>query len=281
MFTKSFRVQLSYLFRQRILQFTMVFLLLMVGASYINNVLQFRGSDVVEMYHPMKLLFLSMNRGNYNAEWILYFILLYPLLVAFPTGTILARERQLGMSSMIEARIGTINYIFGKVLASFAATAIVFSVPFLLEVVLNCLAFPLNAAGDFFNFNLYDQEYLKIVDNYLFPGIYRTSPYLYAVIHILVFGIFSGIMGAFITAFSSVVRFRYRFLYLFPPFLILGGMEYFRKWIPGHGYKYAWFNYLFLFCEYEKDVLVFAAVIAVLIGTTFFLAYIGSRRDCL
>jgi hypothetical protein len=209
------------------------------------------------------------------------FMQLYPLLLAFPAGTVLARERQLGISTLIEARTGNASYVFAKVLASFAATAIVFSVPFLVEIILTCLAFPLRAEGDFLQFSLYDPEYKRVVSNYLFPGIYRISPYLYAVIHTLVVGICSGIMGAFVTALSSVTRLKYRFLYLLPPFLALGAMEYVRGIIAKYDYRYAWFNYVCLFSEYEKSRAAFALFFAVLAVAAICLTIIGSRRDCL
>ena len=281
MFTRILRIQLSYCFRQRITQLTMLFLFLLVGTNYINNVILFKGTDIIEMYHPMKLLLLSFNRGIYSADSIMFFMQLYPLLLAFPAGSILAKERLLGIDTLMESRIGNADYIFIKVLVSFLTTAIVFSVPFLIEIVLNCLAFPLEAAGDFYNYKLYDSAYQQAVNNYLFPDIYRISPYLYAVIHTFVVGICSGIIGAFITALSSVVRLKYSILYLFPPFILFGVMEYVRSLIVINDLRYAWFNYIFLFSKHERSMVAFVLFLVAVTAVTLFLTLIGSRRDCL
>lgn len=92
------------------------------------------------------------------------------------------------------------KYRFSKLLAVFGVTFLIFTLPFFIEIILNCLAFPLNAQGDLSNWNYYDPTYIESVNNYLFSKIFLMSPYLSAVLGTILFGIASGIFAAFTTA---------------------------------------------------------------------------------
>ena len=104
------------------------------------------------------------------------------------------------------ARLGRKNYIYSKIIATFFTTTIVFSIPFLIEILLNCVAFPLEATGDLSNWGYYEKSFAEAVHNYLFSGFYLRSPYFYAVVGTLLFGVLSGLLGAFTVAVSFVVR---------------------------------------------------------------------------
>lgn len=87
----------------------MLFLFLLVGTNYINNVILFKGTDIIEMYHPMKLLLLSFNRGIYSADSIMFFMQLYPLLLAFPAGSILALDGRAARSTLFPQQSGIMS----------------------------------------------------------------------------------------------------------------------------------------------------------------------------
>ena len=127
---KCFRVQFSNMMKQKTTQITLLILFALVGANYIDNVRLFRGYDVINMYHPMMLLLLSYCRGyTISADLILFFIQLYPLLVSLPAGTVLTKEQQMGIHVLTGSRIVPRQYITGKLLAVFAVTSLVFTVP--------------------------------------------------------------------------------------------------------------------------------------------------------
>ena len=88
MFFRSIKTQLCFILRQRITQAVFFLLLTLVGYNFVNNVFQFQGMDVSNMYHPMKLLTLSYNRVYFNADITLLLVQIYPLLVACPAGLI-------------------------------------------------------------------------------------------------------------------------------------------------------------------------------------------------
>ena len=279
---KCFRVQFSNMMKQKTTQITLLILFALVGANYIDNVRLFRGYDVINMYHPMMLLMLSYCRGyTISADLILFFIQLYPLLVSLPAGTVLTKEQQMGIHVLTGSRIGTRQYITGKLLAVFAVTSLVFTVPFLCEIVLNCLAFPMDATGMFVDQCAYDSSYMETVSNYLMPGLFQFSPYIYALFHILLFGLLSGLMAAFAAAIASVIRFKYQILCLLPAYILLQGSDYIRASIGRYFDRARWYNYFLLFTDYEKSRLAFFLIVAVMVLLIIFLARIGSRKDCL
>lgn len=187
MFIKTTAAQIRFLLKRNGAIITFFILLAMVLFNFISNVLAFQGKDVIEMYHPMKLLLLSWNQTYLTPDRTLFLIQLYPLLVVCPAGFALASERQTGEDILLAAKLGNIRYRFSKILAAFAVTMIVFTIPFLIEIILNCLAFPLTAAGDLMNLNCYQEEYFRMTESYLFTGLYQVSPYIYALVLTLFF----------------------------------------------------------------------------------------------
>ena len=131
MFVKATAAQIRFLLKRNSAILTFFILLAMVLFNFISNVLAFQGKDVVEMYHPMKLLLLSWNQTYLTPDRTLNFIQLYPLLVVCPAGFALASERQTGEDILLAAKLGNIRYRFSKILAAFAVTMIVFTIPFL------------------------------------------------------------------------------------------------------------------------------------------------------
>lgn len=80
MYGKAVRTQIKFLIGQK--SFALVFSVLMVVMlrNFIENVLTFRGYDVISLYHPMKMLALSFNKTVYNAESAIVLIQVVPLL---------------------------------------------------------------------------------------------------------------------------------------------------------------------------------------------------------
>lgn len=279
MFIKATAAQIRFMFKQTSTVIIFGILTAMMLTNYITNVMMFQGSDVVEMYQPMKLLLLSWNRTIIGGDLLLMFVQLYPLLVVCPAGFSLAKERQTGEDILLAARMGNLPYRFSKLLAAFCVTAIVFSLPFLIEIVLNCLSFPMQAQGDLSNWKYYSADYLQSVHNYLFANLFLRSPYLYAVIGTLLFGIYSGILGAFTVALSSMFKFKYRIFLFLPVFILLNITVILSNYTSD--FQTVWYHYFLLFNDELKNAIVLVLMMAVLIGFTVFGIYRGGRKDCI
>lgn len=256
-------------------------LFFMVIINFIGNVLYFQGKDVVEMYQPMKLLLLSYNRTNWNASNTLLLLQLYPLLVVCPAGFSLAREYQLGTRVFLVSRLGNFTYQVSKYLSAFLTTMIIFTVPFLLEIILNCLSFPLSATGDLSNMSIYDSAYIIGVNRYFMKSIYLYSPYLYAVIGTLLFGVVSGLLGVFTVAVSSVIRVKYNVFLFLPVFVTLNMSTILAGGFPKDAPSIKWYDYVLLFNDELKSISFGLTCILVLVLFLIGAICVSGRKDCL
>ncbi len=246
-------------------------LICLVLVNFIRNVLAYQGRDVADMYQPMKLLLLSYNQINVNADLFLLLIQIYPLLVVIPAGFSMAKEYQSGQEIYMVARMGRRGYQYSGLAAVFLTTFLLFTVPFLLEILLNCLSFPLEASRDLSNLGRFDASYEAEVRQYLFRSLYLYSPYLYAIFMSVRFGLISGLLGVFTAACSLVVRVKYSVFLFLPVFLLLQGTVFFN-----HG---PWYHYLSIFNGQIKEHRWFLAACALLVVVSVGMAVYSSRKD--
>lgn len=260
-----------------------VFLVLfaMVIINFTENVLLFCGTDVIKMYHPMKLLLLSYNRTNLNATNTLLLIQLHPLLVVCPAGFALAKEYQLGNDLYLVSRLGNFKYLLSKYISVFLATMVVFTVPFLLEIILNCASFPLSAEGDLLNVSVYDSTYRDSVNHYFMKNIYLFSPYLYAVLGTLLFGMVSGLLGVFTAVFSTFWRVKYSVALFLPVFAVLNLLPVFFGGKFPDALSIKWFDYVLIFNDESKNTEVFVMSMLGLVLIAIGAAWMYRRKDCL
>lgn len=273
--------QTNFLLKKREAICVFYILLIMVFINFVGNVLYFQGMDIVEMIQPMKLLLLSYDRTNLNATNTLLLIQLYPLLVVFPAGFSLTRDYQLGTRVFLVSRLGNATYQISKYLSVFLATMIIFTVPFLLEIILNCISFPMSAAGNLSNLSMYDGACRNAVDKYLMKDIYLYSPYLYAVIGTLFFGAVSGLFGVFTAAVSSLIRVKYIVFLFLPVFILLNLTTIFAGRFPKEAPSVKWYDYILLFDDEGKKAGFLIAGILVITLFSIVAANISGRKDCL
>ena len=275
MFVRTTWTHVKFLLGKTSSKITFFALFLVMLLNFVSNVLYFRGYDVIEMFHPMNILSLSYDRTAHNAGTALLLVQLLPLLVGWPAGLALAADRGLGTDTMLVARLGRKLYVTSKLTAVFIATAIVFSVPFLLEIVLNCLSFPLTATGNLVRIDAFDSDYAEMLGNYLCPWLYRFSPYLAAVLGTIGFGLFAGLLACVTASLSLFVRIRFRVFLLLPVFILLYAIT------SLESIELAWYNYIFFFSDAPKIPLYWFSLCAALVCFCVAAAWYGCRKDCL
>lgn len=279
MFIKATLTQTNFMLKQKETLVVFYVLLIQVLGNFISNVLTFQGIDIIQMYQPMKLLLLSYNRINYNADATLLFIQLYPILVVLPAGFALCKEQQSGQEVLMIARLGQLTYNFSKLIAAFCATMIVFTMPFMIELLLNCIAFPLTATGDMTNMDIYEPNYIQAVHRYLMSGLYIQSVYIYTIIGTLFMGIVSGILASFTVAFSSIVRVKYRIILFLPVFVLLYATIYLQNILPSWIPTIKWYDYLLLFNDEPKNYLFLITGLLALVFFSFIATLLSSRKE--
>lgn len=256
-------------------------LFLMVTLNFIENVTEFSGLDKLQMYHPMKMLLLSYNKTNYRADLAILLTQLYPFLVCIPGGFIIQQEKQLGVDIYAISRQGKKRYFLVNYLSVFAATSLIFIIPFLIEIVLNVFSFPLGAQRDFGYVYGYNEEYMNAVHNYLFSWAYRISPYFCAVIGTVWFGIVSGLLGTITAAISGMIQVKYKVVLFLPVFLGLQATQIFSHKANSHQVAVWWPHYLMLFDDTKKNVLLYEACILLIILVTTYCLKSCEKRDSL
>lgn len=91
---QAIKSQVAFAMKQKAAILTFYLLLTLVLLNFTTNVFAFQGSDVIEMYHPAKMLVLSYNRIYYNADMTLLLVQLYPVIVVCPAGFTLISEKK-------------------------------------------------------------------------------------------------------------------------------------------------------------------------------------------
>src|SRR5690625_3757716 len=158
-------MQLKVIWEKRIALIIFFLLFGLMLVNYFTNVFTYSGTDIVDMYHPMKILTLSS-----HSKYSFYLMQYYPLLVVIPAGFTLFADKQVNQYIFIQSRVGARNYYLGKFIVVFLVTFIVFTVPFLIEILLNVIAFPITATGDPSNLSIYQR--IEEIRMYLLSDLY-------------------------------------------------------------------------------------------------------------
>ena len=129
MLIKVIKKQTIFLLKQKEASLTFILLLAVVLGNYITNVLTFRGTDISQMYQPMKLLALSLNKVYFSANIQLLIVMIYPILVAVPAGFSYTKE-QGGQTSEVTVSVKSKDYPDAAITAeSQDNSAAVFALP--------------------------------------------------------------------------------------------------------------------------------------------------------
>ena len=276
---KIIKHQTSFILRQNITLVVFFILLSIVFLNFGSNVLAFQGRDVIEMYHPAKLLALSYDQVYNNMDIMLLLIQLYPILIVCPAGFTLLSEKKRKTDCLLIARIGGTQYYLGKTIAAFFATMIVFTVPFLIEFGLNCVSFPLSANGDLIDLNHYSPSYIELMNNYMFTALFHMNSYLYTFAGILFWGITSGIIGMFTVAISGIISFHFKILLFLPIYVLLNISAYLSKITDKLPFTVKWYNYVFLFDDHVKNSTFFISFLTILFVISIICSIIKGKGD--
>lgn len=275
---KLIRYRTTFLLKQWEVVAAFLLLIWFIIGNYLGNVTTFRGMDVTQMYYPLKMMTLSYNRVNYNADVTTLFIMLYPILVTLPAGFSYIKEQQTREEVYLIARLGKKNDRRSRLWAAFFTTAFVFSVPFLLEMILYMISFPMKAKNDFFHLGLYEPEYADMVRRYLGGTLYVYSPVLYTIVMIVFFGLISGILGMLPVAVSQAVPVKLRVFLFLPDYLLLNATSYVQT-MRGGGVTCNWYDYMLLFQDEPKNLWFLIIGIGSVLALIGGLSLAGRKRE--
>ena len=274
MLMNSIKMQLRVILERKVATTMFIILLAIMLVNYFNNVFTYQGTDIVDMYHPMKLVTLT-----YYSENSFYLMQYYPLIVVIPAAFSLYADKVSKQIILIQSRVGARNYYLGKLIVVFLVTSFVFAAPFLIEIVLNMIAFPTSAIGDPSNIDEY--QFLSTIKQYFLADFYIFSPFLYTVFYTLVFGVFSGILAMFTVAISTF-PIKFKVLLFLPVFIVLNLFAYLKDFFPKIETNH--FFYLTLFNPHYNpngSVLVLSSLVFIILTVTLVIFSYRIREDLL
>ena len=136
-------------------------------------------------------------------------------------------ERINGISRYIQSRSGFKKYYYGNAIAVVIVTFFLFTVPFLLELLLSVICFSSRSVADPSGVQLYVT--LPEEKKNLLYQVYIVSPYLYGFLMTIRFGLISCVFAFFNYAFSTSPKIKYKMITMIP----LLGTLYFLMIIEG------------------------------------------------
>ncbi len=272
MFINSVRMQLSGILRKKTVIVTFFVVLAFVMINFYTNMINNRDIQYIsQMHDPIKLLTLS--------DWSVsgYFLMqFFPILVVFPTACTYLTDKETKVKIYIESKTGKEYYWYAKLVVVFITTFLVFTVPFFIEIVLEGICFDLRSAGDPSCF-----QYIQTIENEnrnLLFQLFINHKVLYACVMTFFFGIVSGILAMFNFAIVTFSFFRFKIFTFFPIYVLFYLISFLEK-ILNLDYTINYFFILRIFNIKEKNYIVYAIFLAVLLIVSFFLVRIKIKRD--
>lgn len=276
MFINSISMQVNALVKRKNAVTVYFAMLILVLINYFGNVVRYRGSDVMTMVHPMKLVLLS----DYSALGF-FFMQYFPFVVIIPAAFSFFSDKDSKEITYIRSRVGARNYYYGKLIAVFIVTFFVFTIPLLIDVAINCIAFPMNATGDPSNLRSYDLTYIEGVWKYLFSDLYVFNSYLYTIAMTLLFGGICGVLATFCLATSMFSFMKYKIIAFLPVYALLYVLQIAVKSVEQIRFTSNYFEYLRFYTAYPKSEAAYILTAIVLLLICVLLVEIKSRKDTL
>lgn len=203
----------AILVRKKGFQITFLLLLLYALGISVYYAWQQQGQDVSILYAPA----MAIGLGS-DSDYLWMLMQMFPFLAVLPAGFSYYVDQKCGISVFKQARGGKGLYDAAKLISAFAVTFLAFTLPFVLELILNVIIFPLDATKALTGWATYSNTYIEYAENFLFSPVFFQNIYLYTLCEIIKFGLFAGCAAVFITGISSF-RFRYPVFLLLPLYL--------------------------------------------------------------
>lgn len=225
MLRKSISMQISYMLRRKSTVFVLLVLLITISINFFINMKTNVGKLYVsQMYSFEKMLTLSDN------TMVGYFMMqYYPLLVVIPTACVYISERNSGIDTYIQSRVGKRNYLYGKLLAVFVVIFFVFSFPYIIELICSVFSFSMKSSGDMSGDTYW--EIMEQESQYFLSGILLKNRVLYATLMIFIFGMISAILAVFNLAVTTLPIFKSKILTYLPIYILFMGISMLNKFV--------------------------------------------------
>ena len=216
MFFKSIKTQTRINFDRVSVYISMMIISVYILLNYYCNIQIYKGYDISQMIHPMKLLMLESHN-----KWGFYFMQLLPFILVIPAAFSYINDLNNHTSTLLIAKFGRKSYYYGKFVSVCLTTFLAFIIPLMLEFFITIAAFPHAAAGDLSNSIPYDEGYIQATNNYFAYEFWKSDPYVYTVVCLFLFSFVMSVFSGFLVSLSMLNIFKFRILLFLPAYLML------------------------------------------------------------
>lgn len=273
---RIFLNQCQVIVRKKMFIIVFGLLLALVSGNFIYNVYQYYGMEVSEMYSFAEIGILGDNN-----DVSFYFLKFYPFFLVLPAALSVATEQNNILEVFWVSRCGRGKYYFSKLFAVFTATFLCFFLPLLWEMVLNSIAFPMNAHGNMFGYDLYSKEYRNI-EKYMLFQLYFKMPVAYVLIQSLFFSFVSGVFAVFTSA-AACIYSKYKAYLLLPVYLLIYFLDIIGAWKENFKSSSSMqFSQLMTWCQFavnKVNIIHLGVVCLVLVLVSVVVYFYKMRRD--
>lgn len=233
--------QTKILLSQKGAKITFYILLIAVLWNYFLNLKEYSNVDKASM--PAITEFCVCSGNNLIGGYVISFIC---FLVVLPGGISFAIDKKLNIDIYLKARCrGKYRYIISKMIAAFISTFICVSIPFLIELLLNACAFPVESSVKMQSIsNVFLVRDGGGYNPHAFMyDAYMYHPIMYSFVRIMLLGLFASSLAIISMAFSCVHN---KFLaYLMIPVYFLASIFMQTKFkVFGHKISHNYYGYL-------------------------------------
>lgn len=225
--------------------------------NFINNVNTAADCHFISQMYDIAYI-TTLSRWSKSGFFLMTF---YPVLVVLPTATSFFNDTGSRMRIYIEARSGKSAYYFSKFAAVFFSTFIIFTVPFVAELIISFICLPASAHGDPTNCEFYKTA-VEIYD-YPFSELFINNRFLWLLLAVVLFGMVSGMLAVFNAAVSSNSKIKYAIFTMILVYILLNICSTFQS-VFSLEYLTNYFLILRLF-ERGKNYMAYAMTLVVLI----------------
>ena len=229
MFLSSTKVQFKIMLKRREFQFAFLITLLYACVAFLYNISGFRmskiygGKDVLYYWDANS----QIAYMDFHALFPLFQIL-YPFLIVLPFATSYADDYKNQLLPVYVTRVSRAKYYGSKLLAGFLGTALAIGVPLLFNLILCNVFFPHNNntwlgpyplenfSGILLGLNA---GFKTAIPELSFARLWLVSPFLYNVVYLLLFSVFSGLLGSFVMGLSFCVK-KWKIILFLPVFIV-------------------------------------------------------------
>ncbi len=270
---KNFAFQLRCILEQKFVYVTFLILLALIMVHYFSGTESYNGFDIVTMYNPT--VFLSISGCVDGDTRILQ---LLPLLIVLPAAFSYVIDRNSKIQPVIFTRTTAGKYYLAKSMAVFLVTFLTFVLPFLIELGLYCIKYPVDAAG-ITNDGVFSDTYKIFVSGMMTPWLFALNVYVNAIVNILVIGATCGIVAVFAMAVSTFVK-KFWVIVFLPIFILFYGLAKIGEVLETK-YSMNYVDYFTLYSYGQRKFLYFFLIMAVLLIISVVILCIESRKDWL